>query len=169
MIRIIVYSIISIVCLVGAIFQFLQKGVPFTNEYNFESKDIRNRVDKKPFFLQGGVFLLYLALMFIGVLIQEINYLDWLDVLFKISLPIFIIYAIISSIKLEKLKKNARTNAIPISESEQIERTHNHNTVANSIHAKKDDESKLTIVLVITLPFIVAFIIIMEALSEVYN
>ena len=162
MITIIVYSIIPIACLVGAILQFMQKGVPFTNAYNFESKDIKNRVDKKPFFIQGGILLLYLALLFIGILIQEIKYMNWVEVLFKISLPLLIIYAIISSVKLEKLKKKAQ-NHMPIYESEHIERT--QSIATKSKVAKNDDESKLAIVLVITLPLIVTLIIIMEALS----
>ena len=164
MVRIIVYSIISIACLVGAILQFMQKGIPFTNEYNFESKDIKSRVDKKQFFIQGGTFLLYLAFLFIVILIQEVKYMGWLDVLFNISLPLFIIYAIISSFKLRKLKKNAQ-NYTTIHESKQIEET--QDTTIKPKPTKKDDESKLTIVLVILLPFIVGFIIIMEALSEV--
>ena len=152
MVRIIVYSIISTACLVGAILQFMQKGIPFTNEFNFESKDIKNQVDKKPFFIQGGTFLLYLAFLFIVILIQEVKYMGWLDVLFKISLPLFIIYAIISSVKLEKLKKNVKKS---------------QNTGTKSLHGQQDDENKFTIILLILIPFIVAFLIIVEAFSEV--
>lgn len=59
MIRIIVYSIISTACLVGAILQIMQKGIPFSNAYNFESKDIKNQVDKKPF-LYKAVYCSYI-------------------------------------------------------------------------------------------------------------
>lgn len=109
--------------------------------------------------------LLYLAFIFIVILIQEVKYVGWLEVVFKISLPLLIIYAIISSIKLEKLKKNAKNNYTSLYKNENAEKSRNKGT--KSLHGQRDDESKLIIILIILLPFIVGFVIIMEALSEV--
>ena len=77
---------ISLVCFVISVLSFLQKGYLFNNVYIGASKEQKETMNKKPYYLQSGVIFFILGITFL---------LDGFDILFKTSWIFFIIISLI--------------------------------------------------------------------------
>ena len=155
------YLLLSIVCFVIALLQFMQKGTPLTNSYSFESERIKeyikNHIDPKPFFRQGGIALLFMGAMFLLIWIQEISYREWIYWIQMALTPLVIIWAIVSSVKLEKIKKEALKNMREIQKYE-----HKPNFPSSKYNNKITAES----LFIVIIPLIVAIVITLIALYQ---
>ena len=77
---------ISLVCFVISVLSFLQKGYLFNNVYIGASKEQKETMNKKPYYLQSGVIFFILGIIFL---------LDGFDILFKTSWIFFIVISLI--------------------------------------------------------------------------
>jgi len=101
----VVLGLVALGCFVISFFQFKQKGFLFNNAYIYASEKERETMDKKPHYIQTGVIFIFIGLIFtvnaINVVLKK-NFL--LFVVIGIAV-IAIIYAIVSSVLIERRKK----------------------------------------------------------------
>ena len=85
--------------------QFAEKGFLFNNAYLWAAKDEREKMDKKPHYRQSAIVFCFLgAVFFVSGLSMALQ----IRKLLLLEIPLIIcvvIYAIISSIKIEKQTK----------------------------------------------------------------
>ena len=85
--------------------QFAEKGFLFNNAYLWAAKDEREKMDKKPHYRQSAIVFCFLgAVFFVSVLSIALQ----IRKLLLLEIPLMIcvvIYAIISSVKIEKQTK----------------------------------------------------------------
>ena len=90
--------------LVVSILSFLEKGFLFNNAYIYASKEERVKMDKKPHYRQTAVVFLMMAITFLLLGIMTLTDVFWLRyVVFGMGI-LAVIYAIISSIRMETKK-----------------------------------------------------------------
>ena len=96
---------IAVFALVMSIRSFREKGIPLNNAYLHATEEERETMDKTPYYRQTGVVFLLIALVFA---------LNGLDVITQIrvfsyaaigTIAITVLYAIVSSVWIEKRKK----------------------------------------------------------------
>lgn len=101
----VVLGLVALGCFVISFFQFKQKGFLFNNAYIYASEKERETMDKKPHYIQTGVIFVFIGLIFtvnaINVVLKK-NFL--LFVVIGIAV-MAIIYAIVSSVLIERRKK----------------------------------------------------------------
>ena len=101
----VVLGLVALGCFVISFFQFKQKGFLFNNAYIYASEKERETMDKKPHYIQTGVIFCFIGLIFtvnaINVVLKK-NFL--LFVVIGIAV-MAIIYAIVSSVLIERRKK----------------------------------------------------------------
>ena len=101
----IVLYALALACFVLSCMHFLQKGFLFNNAYIYASKQERESMNKKPHYRQSAIVLLLIGLIF---LLNGFNILFRTDWIFYVIIAIVIfaiIYAIASSILIEKKNK----------------------------------------------------------------
>lgn len=97
--------VLAIVCFVLSCMHFLQKGFLFNNAYIYASKQERESMDKKPHYRQSAIVLLLIGLVF---LLNGLNLLFMTDWIFYVIIAIVaavFVYAIVSSVVIERKKK----------------------------------------------------------------
>ena len=98
-------GIMSIACFVLSYLQFNEKGFLFNNAYIYASKQEREVMDKKPHYRQSGIVFLLLGIIFAINAVDMILKTGWLFYVVTVIAIIAIIYAIASSVIIEKNKK----------------------------------------------------------------
>ncbi|WP_290772544.1 DUF3784 domain-containing protein [Anaerofustis sp.] len=101
----IILGIIAIACFVISYLQFNEKGILFNNAYIFASKKERETMAKKPHYKQSGIIFLLIGIIFLINAINVILQTRWLFYCVIVVAVVAIVYAIISSITIEKRKK----------------------------------------------------------------
>lgn len=101
----IILGIVAIVCLVFSFLQFNEKGFLFNNAYIFASKKERETMDKKPHYKQSGIIFLMIGIIFLIDAVETIIKTGWLFYLVIVVAIIAIVYAIISSVVIGRIKK----------------------------------------------------------------
>ena len=101
----IVLGIVAIMCFVFSYLQFNEKGFLFNNAYIYASKEERKLMDKKPHYKQSGIVFLMIGIIFAINAIDMILKTGWLFYVVMFIAVIAIIYAIASSIIIEKNKR----------------------------------------------------------------
>ncbi len=81
---------------------FREKGFLFNNAYIYASKEERERMNKKPHYRQSAIISLLLGVLFLLNGANALFGLDWLFWLVIIIAVGTIVYAIVSSIRIEK-------------------------------------------------------------------
>ena len=100
-----VLSILAIACFGFSYLQFNEKGFLFNNAYIYASEQERETLDKKPYYKQSGIVFIMLGIIF-GLNAMEIIFkTDWLFYMVIAIAVIAIIYAILSSVAIERSKK----------------------------------------------------------------
>lgn len=101
----IMLALIAIACFAISYLQFNEKGFLFNNAYIFASKQERETMVKKPYYKQSGVIFSLIGIIFlinsIGVILQ----IGWLFYCVTVVDVVAIVYAVISSIKIETKNK----------------------------------------------------------------
>ncbi len=79
----IICFILALGSLILSILQFNEKGFPFNNAYIWASKEEREALNKKPYFRQSGICLLFCTgvFFFMGLECVLLTYWLWLIVL----------------------------------------------------------------------------------------
>ena len=101
----IILGLLAILCFVFSYFQFHEKGFLFNNAYIYASKKEPEIMDKRPHYKQSGVIFLLLGIIWLINAVDMVLKTEWLFYLFIVVAVITVIYAIISSIIIEKRKK----------------------------------------------------------------
>ena len=101
----IVLGVIAIICFVFSYLQFNEKGFLFNNAYIYASKQERKNIDKKPHYKQSGIVFLLIGIIFLINIIDIILQTIWLVYLVIGVVIVAIVYAIVSSVMIEKRKK----------------------------------------------------------------
>lgn len=100
----IVLSIIATICFVCSYLHLNEQGFLFNNSYIYASKQEREMMDKKPHYKQSGIVFGLIGVLFLINALEMLIKADWLFFL-KIGIGIFlIVYAVVSSIVIERRK-----------------------------------------------------------------
>ena len=97
-------GVIAVLCFVFSYLQFNEKGFLFNNAYIYASKQEREIMNKKPHYKQSGVVFLLIGIIFLINAIDMILQTGWLFYLVIGIAIIAIMYAIVSSVMIEKNK-----------------------------------------------------------------
>lgn len=106
----IILFLIALFSFVMSIRSFMEKGFLFNNAYIYASKKQREDMDKKPHYRQSGIVFLCFGLIFFLNGFNLIFKTDWILYLVVTIAVLALVYAIVSSIIIEKNKKSDGTN-----------------------------------------------------------
>ena len=85
-------------------FQFNQKGFLFNNAYIFASQEERETMNKKPHYRQSGIVFIMIGIIFLINVAEMIIDTGWLLYLVIVVAGIAVVYAIVSSVVIERNK-----------------------------------------------------------------
>ena len=84
---------------------FMEKGFLFNNAYIYASKQEREKMNKKPHYRQSAIVFLLLGLVFLLNALAVLLKVNWIFYIGVAVVAITLIYAIVSSIIIEKTNK----------------------------------------------------------------
>ena len=84
---------------------FMEKGFLFNNAYIYASKQEREKMNKKPYYRQSAIVFLLLGIVFLLLALAVLLEVYWISFVGVAVVIITLIYAIVSSITIEKNKK----------------------------------------------------------------
>lgn len=102
----IVLGVISIICFVFSYLQYNEKGFLFNNSYIYASKKERKNMDKKPYYKQSGIVFVLIGIIFLISAIDITLQTGWLFYSVIGVAVVAIVYAIVSSVMIEKRKES---------------------------------------------------------------
>lgn len=94
-------------CAFISVCQFAEKGFLFNNAYIYAAKEARAKMDKKPYYRQSAIVFLILSVVF---LILDLSVVLQNRKIQLLELPLLVgvlVYAIVSTIHIEKRKKKS--------------------------------------------------------------
>ena len=100
-----ILSIISIFAFVMSIRSFMGKGFLFNNAYIYAPKEERDQMNKNPHYKQSAIVFLLIGLIFLLNALSVLFKANWIFYVVIGVVIITIIYAIVSSIMIEKNNK----------------------------------------------------------------
>lgn len=98
-------GIIIILCFVISFLQFNEKGPSLNSEYIYASKKEREAMDKKAHYKQSGIIFVLAGIILTILALDMIFRTGWLFYLVIGIAIITIVYAIVSSVIIEKRRK----------------------------------------------------------------
>ena len=101
----IVCSILAIGAFIVSFRSFKEKGFLFNNAYLYASKEERATMDKKPHYRQSAVVFLMIGIIFWLNAMSSFWTNSWFSYMAIVVALIAIIYAIVSSVMIERHKK----------------------------------------------------------------
>ena len=84
---------------------FMEKGFLFNNAYIYASKQEREKMNKKPHYRQSAIVFLLLGIVFLLLSLAVLLEAYWISFVGVAVVIITLIYAIVSSITIEKNNK----------------------------------------------------------------
>ena len=84
-------------------FHFKEKGFLFFNAYLYATTKERGAMNKKPYYRQSAIVFLLLGIIFLLNAFDMVVEVGWLSYVSVLVTGIFIVYAIASSINLERI------------------------------------------------------------------
>ena len=84
---------------------FMEKGFLFNNAYIYASKQEREKMNKKPYYRQSAIVFLLLGIVFLLIALAVLLEAYWISFVGVAVVIITLIYAIVSSITIEKNNK----------------------------------------------------------------
>ena len=104
-VTILVLTIAGILLFLG-IRQFLGRGKPLNNAYLFASEKERERMDKRPVYRQSAIVFCLLSLIFVIIGLSIVLH-NFKIILLEIAVSaVTVIYAIVSSVRINQQSKN---------------------------------------------------------------
>ena len=82
---------------------FMEKGFLLNNAYIYAMKEDREKMNKKPYYRQSAIVFLLIALIFLLNGLSMLLKTDWIFYIAIAVMIITLIYAIVSSITIEKI------------------------------------------------------------------
>lgn len=101
----IILGFISAACFVLGVFQFNEKGYLLNNAYIFASEQEREAMNKKPYYRQSGTAFLFIGVILLIIAVDVTLKTGWLFYCAMTVSAVAIIYAIISTVVIERRKK----------------------------------------------------------------
>ena len=101
----IVCSILAIGAFIVSFRSFKEKGFLFNNAYLYASKEERATMDKKPHYRQSAIVFLMIGIIFLLNAMSSLWTNSWFSYMAIVVTLIAIIYAIVSSVMIERHKK----------------------------------------------------------------
>lgn len=101
----IVLGVIAIVCFIVSYLQFSEKGFLFNNAYIYASKQERKNMDKKSHYKQSGIVFVLIGIIFGINAVDMILQTGWIFYLVIGIAIVAIVYAVVSSVVIEKQRK----------------------------------------------------------------
>lgn len=98
-------GLLAILCFVFSYLQFNEKGFLFNNAYIYASKEERKSMDKRPHYKQSGIIFLLLGIIWLINAVDMVLQTGWLLYVFIAIAVITVVYAIISSVIIERRNK----------------------------------------------------------------
>lgn len=105
-IGVVILGVVAIVCFAVSYFQFKQKGYLFNNAYIYASKQEREKMNKKPYYRQSGIVFIMIGIIFLINAVEMVIDTGWLFYMVIVAAIIAIVYAIVSSVVIERGKRN---------------------------------------------------------------
>ena len=96
---------IAVICFIISCRQFHEKGFLFNNAYIYASKKERETMDKSPHYRQSGIVFALIGLVFLINTLVLIYPVRWLFRLVIGIIVITLVYAVASSVIIEKRKQ----------------------------------------------------------------
>lgn len=96
---------ISVFAIFMSVRSFMEKGFLFNNTYIYASKKEREKINKKPYYRQSAIAFLLIGLIFFLNAMAVLLGSDWLFYIVIAVAIAAVIYAIASSIVIEKKNK----------------------------------------------------------------
>ena len=96
---------VSIFLFFMSVRSFMEKGFLFNNAYIYASKQEREKMNKKPHYRQSAIVFLLLGLIFLLNTIAVLLKVNWIFYIVVVVVIITLIYAIVSSILIDKNNK----------------------------------------------------------------
>ena len=93
---------VAVLAFVVSIRAFKEKGILFNNAYLYATEQEREKMNKKPYYRQSAIVFLSIGLMFLLNGLGILFHADWIFYIVIAIVIITLIYAIISSIVIEK-------------------------------------------------------------------
>ena len=87
---------------------FREKGFLLNNAYIYASKQERDNMDKKPHYRQSAIVFLLIGIIFLLNAIETVLNSGWLFYVVLAVGLVTIVYAVVSSISIEKSKKKSK-------------------------------------------------------------
>ncbi len=101
----VILGLLSIVCFIMSFRSFREKGFLFNNAYLYASEKERKTMDKRPHYRQSAIVFIFIGIIFLLNTIDVLLKTNWIIYL-VIAISIFaMLYAIVSSVAIEKSKK----------------------------------------------------------------
>ena len=100
-----VLFLLAIFAIVLSIRSFCEKGFLLNNSYLYASKQERKTIDKRPYYRQSAVVFLLICFVFVLNGFDVVFQVGWLSYIAITVIIITVIYAILSSVLIEKRKK----------------------------------------------------------------
>ena len=97
--------LLAIGAFIISFFSFREKGFLFNNAYLYASKEERATMDKKPHYRQSAVVFLMIGIIFLLNAMSSFWTNSWFSYMAIVVALIDIIYAIVSSVMIERHKK----------------------------------------------------------------
>ena len=98
--------VLAAVCLALSVCHFRQRGYLFNNAWIYASGEERKTMDKAPHYRQSAIVLLLVAALFALLGFSVLTQKQWLLWAEGAVTALSLIYAIVSSIKIEKNKRS---------------------------------------------------------------
>ena len=98
----VILGITAVVCFVISCLSFHEKGLLVNNAYLYATKEEREKMDKKPYYRQTGMAFALLGCIFAVNAVETVLQTDWLSVVVIGIVAVAIVYAIVSSVMIEK-------------------------------------------------------------------
>jgi len=96
---------ISLLMFIMSICSFQEKGFLLNNAYLYATKQQREEMDKKPYYRQSSVIFLLIGIIFLLNGFSALLGVGWFSYVVVAVIIITLVYAIASSIVIEKRKK----------------------------------------------------------------
>ena len=96
---------VSVLLFLMSVQSFMEKGFLFNNAYIYASKQEREKMNKKPHYRQSAIVFLLLGIVFLLIALAVLLEAYWISFVGVAVVIITLIYAIVSSITIEKNNK----------------------------------------------------------------
>lgn len=96
----------STVSFVFSVLQFMEKGILLNNAWFYASKDERRKMNRKPYYRQSAIVLLFLFFVFLSVGLNLITKRLIFLVIEYVLLAAVLIYGIVSTVSIQKKNKD---------------------------------------------------------------